>query len=61
MATSSILADFTIKDRKTAEAFVKAYEAASKEPEFKPTINIGASITDPERLRAILAKGRKSK
>ena len=60
MATSSILTDFIIKDRKTAEAFVKAYETASREPEFEPTINVGKSITDPNRLKAILRREGKS-
>ena len=30
MATSSIFADFTIRDKKTARAFVKALEALEK-------------------------------
>ena len=53
MATSSIFADFTIRDQKTAEAFVDALDKAAEQPEFKPTHSY-RKVTDPDEIRALL-------
>lgn len=57
MATSSILTDFVIKEPKAVDDFIRAYEAASKEPEWKPTLEPARLITDPEEIRSIFVKG----
>lgn len=36
MATSSIFANFNITDKKTAEAFVAALDASTRDPKRKP-------------------------
>lgn len=59
MATSSILTNFTISDKNTAQAFVEALDAASREPEWKPKAPIKAPVTDHDAIKALLAKRKR--
>jgi hypothetical protein len=55
MATSSIFADFSIRDKKTAERFAAALDASSHDPvdQSAPSTK---TLTDPAAIRAFLAK-----
>ena len=59
MATSSIFESVRIKGEKNAEAFIDAYEASLKEAENNPNRNERLALTDQEKIKAIMAKGRK--
>ncbi|MCD8073871.1 MAG: hypothetical protein LUF27_02335 [Lachnospiraceae bacterium] len=56
MATSSILTNFTISDKKTAEKFAEALECASKQPKWQPSEPVEPLERDPEAIRAIFAR-----
>lgn len=56
MATSSIFANFDIKDKKTAERFVEALEESAHDPAWKPVAPIDSPLTDKDTIRALLAK-----
>ena len=59
MATSSIFADFTIRDKKTASAFVKALEEASAAR--RPDTEIGHTLlSDPAAIKKRFSKLAKS-
>ena len=60
MATSSIFADFTIRDKKTARAFVKALEASEKTPPQKKTVNF-QFVESPEEIKKITDGIRKNR
>lgn len=60
MATSSIFANFDIKDKKTAEAFVEALDKSANAPEWKPTKPIEPPITDHNAIRALFAHRKKT-
>lgn len=56
MATSSILRNFTIADRETAEAFVNALDEAAKDPVTEADADIDVEfITDTNRIKALFA------
>lgn len=62
MATSSIFADFTIKDKRTAEAFVMALEESADHEKQQPPAHDQASLlTDRKAIRALMAKRSISK
>ena len=52
MATSSIFASFDIRDKKTAENFVKAW---------KPIAPVNPPLTDQDAIRALWAKRAEKK
>ena len=52
MATSSIFTDFSIRDKKTAHAFVKAIEASEKAPSQQGTANCSI-VESPDEIRKI--------
>lgn len=52
MATETIFADLTIRDKETAEKFVKALEESAKDPKYEPTYNVG-HLKDAEEIRRI--------
>ncbi len=56
MATSSIFANFDIRDKKTAERFVEALEESVHEQAWKPIAPIDPPLTDKDAIRALLAK-----
>ena len=58
MATSSIFANFDIKDKQTAKAFVEALEVSAAEPVRKPTAPIEI-LTKSEDIKNLWAKRKK--
>ncbi len=58
MATSSILTNFTITEKKAAERFVNALEEASKLPSIKPSDTPVKYLRAPEAIRKLLAKDK---
>ncbi len=60
MATSSIFADFTIKDKKTALAFVKAMETSEKTPPQKRTADFRI-VESQEEIKKIVKRIRKAR
>ena len=60
MATSSIFADFTIRDKKTARAFVKALEASEKTPPQKRTVDF-QFVESPEEIKKVADGIRKNR
>ncbi len=56
MATSSIFASFDIRDKETAEKFVKALEESANESEWKPIAPIKPSLTDKKAILELWAK-----
>ena len=60
MATSSIFANFNIKDRKTAEAFAEALDQSAKEPIRVPTSPAPSHITDRDKILELLAQRKKN-
>ena len=50
MATSSIFANFSINDKKTAEAFVKAIEQSEKEQNTVSISSIPVCLTDKNKI-----------
>lgn len=56
MATSSIFADFSIKDKKTARAFVRALEASAKDPFPMPKEKTWRLVTEPEEVKKFFGK-----
>lgn len=61
MATSSIFADFTIKDKETADRFVAAFEASSSDGKRIPTTHVNPPLTDPNEIRALFSKRKVAK
>lgn len=61
MPTSSIFHNFVITDKEAAERFIEALEAASAEPEWKPSKPIKEPLTDPEAIRALLEKRKENR
>ena len=56
MATSSIFASFDIRDKETAEKFVKALEESANGPEWKPISSVKAPLTDKSAILELWAK-----
>jgi len=56
MATSSIFADFSIKDKKTARAFVKALEESEKDRFQMPKKKNWRIISDSKEIKLNLSK-----
>ena len=57
MATSSIFADFTIRDEKTAEAFVMALEESADHEQKKDIAHDRVSVlTDAKAIQALMKK-----
>lgn len=56
MATSSIFANFSISDRRTAEAFVTALDASANDPKREPVAPVDPPLTDHAAIRAFLDK-----
>lgn len=61
MATSSIFASFDIRDKKTAENFVKALDTSAHDPAWKPIAPINPPLTDQDAIRALWAKRAEKK
>ncbi len=59
MDTSSIFADFSIKDKKTAEAFVKALEQSAKDVGRETAPPDSVHITDKDEILKFFAKRKK--
>lgn len=60
MATSSILHNFTIADRKNARLFVKALNEASELPPWRPSAQEVEHLRDPEAIRELMKKRKKT-
>lgn len=60
MATSSILTNFTITEKKAADRFVKALVEASELPPIKPTDTPVKYLRDPEKIKELLAKDKEN-
>ena len=56
MATSSIFTNIKITDKKSAEKFVEALEAASKVPKRVPTTQVDPPLRDKKAIKAMFAK-----
>lgn len=56
MATSSIFANFDIKDKKTAKRFVDALESSAHAPAWKPVTPVKPPLTDKEEIKALWTK-----
>lgn len=57
MATSSIFADFSIKDKKTAENFFSALEKSEKMVKNEKQKEVDyCSISDPKQIRELINK-----
>lgn len=57
MATKSFLKNIVIKDRKSAEKFIKALENAENKKVKKVTVNKRVEdVTDKEQIRKIFGK-----
>jgi uncharacterized protein (DUF2147 family) len=56
MAASSILHNFVISDKKSAEKFIDALDAASAEPDWKASAPVKKPLRDPEAIRTVLEK-----
>ncbi len=56
MATSSIFANFSINDKKTAEAFVKAIEQSEKEQNTVSISSIPVCLTDKNKIADFFKK-----
>ena len=56
MATSSIFHNVVIKDRESAERFIEALEASSRDPKRVPTCEVKPPLTDKEAIRALFSK-----
>lgn len=56
MAVSSIFASFNIRDRETAEKFVKALEESADGPEWKPIAPVKPPLTDKNAILELWAK-----
>lgn len=57
MATSSIFYNIDIKDRKTAERFIKALEESEKAvAKRKPVESNIPTLTDSDEIRKLIAK-----
>ena len=59
MATSSIFESVKIKGEKNAEVFMDAYEASIQDADKEPVRIERLIISDPETIKAVMAKGRK--
>lgn len=60
MATSSIFANFSIKDKKTAEKFVEALEQSANDPERTPTTLNSVHISDKDKILKLFAQRKKN-
>ena len=58
MATSSIFADFTIRDKKTARAFVKALEASEKTVATRATAPPLKVLSTQEEISQFFGKNK---
>lgn len=56
MATSSIFASFDIRDKESAEKFVKALEESANGPKWKPIAPITPPLTDKDAILELWAK-----
>ena len=56
MATSSIFANFDIRDKKTAENFVSALDASAHETAWQPIAHVQPPLTDKDAIRILWAK-----
>ena len=59
MATSSIFANFSIKDKKTAEKFVDALEQSASDPERTPTNANSVHVSDKDKILKLFAQRKK--
>ena len=59
MATSSIFANFSIKDKKTAEKFVDALEQSANDPERTPTSANSVHVSDKDKILKLFAQRKK--
>ena len=59
MATSSIFANFSIKDKKTAEKFVDALEQSANDPERIPTNANSVHVSDRDKILKLFAQRKK--
>ena len=59
MATSSIFTQITITDRQQAERFIDALAKSAKAAEKHPRKRKYICLTDPEQIKALMAKRRK--
>lgn len=53
MATSSIFADFRIRDKKTAEAFINALDESANSAPYVPEYQPAHLVTDSKELDRI--------
>lgn len=60
MATSSIFANFSIKDKTTAEKFVEALEQSANDPERTPTTPNSVHISDKDKILKLFAQRKKN-
>ena len=61
MATSSILENIRVNNPKAVEEYVIAMEDSAKDPVSSGMRRTSSVVTDPSRLKAIVAKGLKNK
>ena len=61
MPTSSVFADFSIKDKETAERFVYALEKSELESRSNPIRSSTSTVTDPAAIRSLLNKRKERK
>lgn len=59
MATSSIFADFSIKNTKTAEAFVDALDKSAQHVHDMPKGKPIHQVTDPIEINALFANRKR--
>jgi len=61
MATSSIFASFDIKDKETAERFVKALDESANGPEWKLIAPVKPPLTDKDGIMELWAKRERNR
>ena len=59
MATSSIFANFTIRDDASARLFADAVEQSEKDSKWDRCGHVSTFLTDHDAIRALFAKGEK--
>ncbi len=60
MPTSSIFANFTINDEKSAERFVNALEKAEKQHAWEPSEPVKPLLREPEAIRKLVGGKKKN-
>lgn len=61
MATSSILENIRVNNPEAVEEFVAAMEASVQKPIREMGEKRSIAVSDPERLRSVVAKGLKNR